>query len=193
MKLLLIDDQINVISSIKEAVEPAGMDCVLCSKPVEALRQFREGQFDAVVTDFQMPEMNGIEVLKQIRKLRPDTPVIILTGYADVGNAIDAVNNGAYAFFQKPVPFKRFLSTLHELGEKLEDQRREKSRVDRLARERAAMLKEIHHRVRNNLQFVRSLLRQHSRNVVNADMQKILTDIYNRVFSLSLVHERVYQ
>jgi two-component sensor histidine kinase len=193
MKLLMIDDQINVISSLKEAVSPAGIDCVLCEKPEEALKKFKNGSFDVVVTDYQMPEMNGIEVLKEIQRMRPGTPVIILTGYADVGNAIDAVNHGAYAFFQKPVPFKRFLATLTEIQEKLRDREIEKKRVDRLAVERDAMLKEIHHRVRNNLQFIRSLIKLHTRNIQNEDLQKILTDIYNRVFSLSLVQERVYQ
>jgi two-component sensor histidine kinase len=189
----MIDDQINVISSLKEAVAPAGMDCALCDKPREALRQFKTGAFDVVVTDYQMPDMNGIDVLKEVQHIRPGTPVIILTGYADVGNAIEAVNHGAYAFFQKPVPFKRFLATLNEIREKLRDRDIEKKRVDHLAVERDAMLKEIHHRVRNNLQFVRSLLKLHTRSIQNEDLQKILNDIYNRVFSLSLVQERVYQ
>jgi two-component sensor histidine kinase len=140
-----------------------------------------------------MPEMNGIEVLKQVQQLRPGTPVVILTGYADVGNAIEAVNHGAYAFFQKPVPFKRFLSTLNEIRDKLHDRDIEKKRVERLAVEREAMLKEIHHRVRNNLQFVRSLLKLHTRNIQNEDLQKVLTEVYNRIFSLSLVQERIYQ
>jgi len=193
MKLLLIDDQINVISSIKEAIEPAGHDCVMCEKPEQAIRLFKENPFDVVITDYRMPNMNGIEVLKKVQTIRPETPVILLTGYADVNNAIDAVNHGAYAFFQKPIQLKRLLAAIHEIGKKLHNRKEEENLLSHLVHEREILLREVHHRVRNNLQIIRSLLKLHSRVIQHPEALDAVTDIYNRIFSMSLIHERVFQ
>ncbi len=193
MKLLLIDDQINVISSIKEAIEPAGHTCVLCEKPELALRLFKENPFDVVITDYRMPGMNGIEVLKKVQNTRPETPVILLTGYADVNNAIDAVNHGAYAFYQKPIKIKQLLAAVLEIERKVHNRKKKENLLSHLVHERETLLREVHHRVRNNLQIIRSLLKLHSRIIQNPEALDAVNDVYNRILSLSLVHERVFQ
>ena len=107
MKLLIIDDQPQVTNSLKEAIEPGGHECVIFNHPQKALNHFEKEYFDVVLTDLKMPDMDGIQVLRMIQQLRPGTPVIILTGYADTHNTIDAVNYGANAFFQKQVKISR--------------------------------------------------------------------------------------
>jgi DNA-binding NtrC family response regulator len=119
MKLLIVDDEAPILESLKAALKPSGYECVVTQKPREAVEAFKRDGFDVVITDFMMPEMNGIELLKEVKNARPDANVIILTGYADIENAIAAVNNGAYAFFRKPLDFRDFMNTLRKLESEL--------------------------------------------------------------------------
>ena len=112
MRIILIDDEIAIIESLKFALEPAGHKCELFTNPVNAIKAFRTGDYDAIVTDFKMPEMTGIDILKEVRKLSSHAPVIILTGYADIDNAIEALNFGASAFFRKPFAIKDLMEVL---------------------------------------------------------------------------------
>lgn len=112
MRIILIDDEIAIIESLKFALEPAGHQCDLYSNPRTAINAFKTDDYDAVITDFKMPEMTGIDVLKQVRKLSSQAPVIILTGYADIDNAIEALNFGASAFFRKPFAIKDLMDVL---------------------------------------------------------------------------------
>lgn len=117
MRILLIDNEIGVIKSLKDSIEPAGHDCILAQNPKKALTLFTKEKFDVVITDYKMPQMNGIEVLKSIKEYKKETPVIMFTAFADVDNAIDALNNGAYAFFRKPFDLKDLLNTLMKIEE----------------------------------------------------------------------------
>jgi len=112
---MLIDDDLPCINSLKDALVPGGYKCSVFQNPQEGISAFKKQDFDIVITDFKMPEMNGIEVLKEIRKYNPYAYVIMLTGYADIENAIESVNNGAYAFFRKPLNFKELMDTISKI------------------------------------------------------------------------------
>jgi DNA-binding NtrC family response regulator len=123
LKLLLVDDQQEITQVLTEGVEPAGYECVSFQNPRKALQRFKREPFDAVITDLRMPDMDGIQMLRAVRELRPETPVVILTGYADVQNAISAVNDGAFAFLQKPVKLSELLETLSRIERKIKSHR----------------------------------------------------------------------
>ena len=141
MKLMLVDDEMPILESLERALKPTGYTCSIFQEPLEALEAYRRGGYDVVVTDFMMPEMTGIEVLKVIKGMDGGARVIILTGYADIENAIAAVNNGAYAFFRKPLDFRDFIGTLKKIEHEIEgedrkevDMRRVREEYDRLRR-----------------------------------------------------------
>ena len=73
-------------------------------RPVDelAIERIQEQDFDVVITDLKMPGMDGIEVLKTIKILQPEVPVIIITGYSTVDTAVDAMKNGAFDYIAKP-------------------------------------------------------------------------------------------
>jgi DNA-binding NtrC family response regulator len=119
MKLMLIDDELPILESLERALKPTGYVCATFQSSRKALEAYRQESCDVVVTDFMMPELNGIEVLKEIKTIDPEARVIILTGYADIDNAIAAVNNGAYAFFRKPLNFRDFISTLKKIDQEI--------------------------------------------------------------------------
>ena len=119
MKILLIDDELSGITTMEKMLDPAGHECVLCQDPIKGIEKFKMNNFDVVITDFKMPHMNGIKVLKEIRKYKPDACVIILTGYADTENAIASVNCGAYSYFRKPLNINKFMDTLSKIEKEL--------------------------------------------------------------------------
>jgi two-component sensor histidine kinase len=192
MKLLLIDDQIDIIRCLKEAIEPNGHECLIYQNPKDAIKEFNKEHFDVVITDIKMQTMNGIEVLKAIQKIKPNTPVILLTGYADTNNSIEALNNGAFAFFRKPINLKMLFATLAEIEEKIKNYPTREMLCNRLIEENEVLLREIHHRVKNNLQVINSLLKLQCRQIQNQEAIEVLNETYCRILSMALVHEKLY-
>jgi response regulator RpfG family c-di-GMP phosphodiesterase len=102
--VLLVDDEEMVTAALRSFLELETPYRVLAfGTPSQALEAVREGRVDVVVADFMMPEMDGVEMLRRVRELRPHVTRILLTGYADTENAIRAINEaGLYHYMQKP-------------------------------------------------------------------------------------------
>ena len=81
-RILLVDDEQNVLNALKRELKEV-YEIETFTNPAEALRRCGEVNFDLVISDYQMPEMNGIEFLKQFGKLQPDASRLILSGQAD--------------------------------------------------------------------------------------------------------------
>jgi len=120
MHMMIIEDDKAVAFCLKEYFELAGHKCSAFNDPREAVREFKLGCFDVVLTDIKMPGLNGLEVLQEVRGQNPSTRVIIMTGYADLENAIAAVNNGAYAFFRKPLEMDKMKECLQRIEKEKE-------------------------------------------------------------------------
>jgi two-component system, NtrC family, response regulator HydG len=118
--MMLIDDEMPILESLERALKPSGYECFPFQRSTDALEAYAQDRFDLVVTDFMMPDMDGIDVLKTVKTIDPEARVIILTGYADIENAVAAVNNGAYAYFRKPLDFRDFIKTLKQIEQEIE-------------------------------------------------------------------------
>lgn len=103
-KILVLDDEKMVTSAIKTLLTVEGYTGgAFYNSPVEALEYIKTEQPDLIISDFLMPEMNGLEFLREAKKLYPETSMILLTGYADKENAIKAINEiGLYKYIEKP-------------------------------------------------------------------------------------------
>lgn len=119
MKILVIDDDRESLKHFGDLLNVHGHAVSQLSDPCDAVALYRSEKFEVVITDFKMPGMNGIEVLKAVKAHNPEAYVIILTGYADVNNTIPALNNGAFAFFTKPLNTEKLLNTLQEIEAEL--------------------------------------------------------------------------
>ncbi|RLB13665.1 MAG: hypothetical protein DRG82_15280, partial [Deltaproteobacteria bacterium] len=115
LKIMLIDDEPELLEVLSTALELKGLTTRQFCNPKEAVEAYNAEEFDAVIVDFKMPEMDGIEVLKLLREQDPNARVIILTGYSEVDNAIAALNNGAHAFFRKPPDIREILQALERI------------------------------------------------------------------------------
>jgi len=101
-KILIIDDEEEMRAALSMALKRSGHETFLATNGESGLNYFLEGNFDLVLSDVRMPKMTGLEVLKAIKDKSPQTPVILLTAYSDVNNAVDAMKNGAFDFILKP-------------------------------------------------------------------------------------------
>jgi two-component system C4-dicarboxylate transport response regulator DctD len=85
------------------------------TNPVEAMRNFRDGNYQVVISDIKMPHIDGLEVLELVKKQHPETHVILVTGFANLDNPTVALNKGAYKFFRKPIHLKDLIAALKEI------------------------------------------------------------------------------
>ncbi len=99
-RILLVDDNLQGLRARKVVLEELGCQVTAVSSSTEALQQFGSLSFDLVVTDHQMPEMDGIELIERIRAMRPTTPVILVSGIAEALGLSD-INTGADLVIQK--------------------------------------------------------------------------------------------
>ena len=101
-KVLIIDDEQEFTEALAERLTNRGMTVSTSSSAIEGLQSVEEQSFDVVVLDLQMPEMDGIETLKILKKKRPELQVILLTGHATVEKGIEAMKLGAMDLLEKP-------------------------------------------------------------------------------------------
>jgi two-component system response regulator FlrC len=88
--------------ALYESLTSCGYEVETAENGAEALARFKSGRFAGVVTDMRMPKMSGMEVLKGVKRISPETPVIIITAYGTVSTAVDAMKEGASEFIMKP-------------------------------------------------------------------------------------------
>ncbi|MDD9938860.1 MAG: response regulator [Myxococcales bacterium] len=102
--IMIVDDEEMVLTSLSSFLMlETEYDVVTFTRASEALEHFANHEIDLVISDFLMPEMDGLQFLTKVRDLRPEVPRIILTGYADKENAIKAINEvGLYQYIEKP-------------------------------------------------------------------------------------------
>lgn len=102
LRILLIDDEKIVLKRLLPALEKSGYDVKTFDNGTEALECLEKEQFDIVVTDVLMPDVGGIKVLEQVMSRAPATKVIVITGYATIEMAREALAKGAFDFIAKP-------------------------------------------------------------------------------------------
>jgi len=101
-KVLLVDDEEEFLEALSERMRAREMEVSTSTSPAEALKRIENESFDAIVLDFQMPEMDGLQVLKILKEKRPELQVILLTGHATLQKGIEAMKLGAMDFLEKP-------------------------------------------------------------------------------------------
>jgi two-component system, NtrC family, response regulator HydG len=100
--ILVIDDEAITLNNLTHILEKEGYHVVAVDSGTKALAQLGTTEFDLVITDYKMEKVDGLQVLAQCRKLQPYTEVILITGYATVDMAVQAMKEGAYFYIAKP-------------------------------------------------------------------------------------------
>jgi len=101
-KILIVDDQVNTCKSLQAILRKGGYYSEYTLKAEEALKRVQEEHFDIVITDIRMPGMDGMQLLEELKKIQPQLIVIMITGYATIKSAVEAIQKGAYDYLPKP-------------------------------------------------------------------------------------------
>jgi len=107
-----------MLAMVCEHLEAEGYGAVGAGRGADAITRLRSAEFDVVLTDLKMPDVNGMEVLRVARESRPDVPVILVTAFGTIETAIQAIRQGAYDYVTKPFALEE-ISLL--VGRALED------------------------------------------------------------------------
>jgi DNA-binding NtrC family response regulator len=101
-RILIVDDQDMMRDSLAQILVREGHEVVAAPDGAAAVARLSAARFDLLITDLRMPKMTGLELLAEAKRLRPDIPVVLMTAFASVANAVEAMKLGAYDYIQKP-------------------------------------------------------------------------------------------
>jgi DNA-binding NtrC family response regulator len=102
-KILVVDDEPSILKLLKEALTQWGYQVACVGTGSEALEAIRTELFDAAITDIRMPEMSGLELLREIKRHDDSIEVVVMTGYPTIASAVEALKEGAYDYLSKPL------------------------------------------------------------------------------------------
>ena len=118
MKILIVDDERAIRYSLKEILEMEGYTVETAENGLEGLEKARKEKYDAIFCDIKMPQMDGTEMLSKLVEEGIETPVIMVSGHADISTAVDCIKRGAFDFIEKPLDLNRILITLKNATDK---------------------------------------------------------------------------
>jgi len=101
--ILVVEDEAGTRATLCAILEDAGYEVIGLEKGTEALEIIRKRSPNVIITDIRLPDVGGMEILELAKEINPEVAVIMMTGYASIETAVNAVNEGAYAYFVKPV------------------------------------------------------------------------------------------
>lgn len=158
--VLFVDDEDNILNALRRLFRPAGYRVLTAGSGAEALALLQQEQVDLVVSDMRMPHMNGAELLEQVYRQYPDTMRVLLTGHADIGMTVDAINKGQILrYIAKPWDDNDMLVTVRQALERKQLER-DKQRLEQLARKQNEALKQLNAELEEKVQQRTEELRQ---------------------------------
>ena len=135
--ILVVDDEKNYLLVMAALLSDQGYEALTAENGVQALELIEEADLDLVLTDMKMPQMDGIELLTRISKIRPELPVIMMTAFGTVEKAVEAMKTGAFDYITKPFQNEELMLTI---GKALD--------MHRLVRENRELTQELRQRDR---------------------------------------------
>ena len=210
--ILVVDDHPGQLLSHEAILRELGERLVTARSGREALQRLMDEDFAVILLDVNMPDMDGFETASLIHQ-HPrfeKTPIVFVTGaHPTTLDRLKGYRVGAVDYVEVPVvpeilrskvavfvDLNRKRRDLQRLNDALQAeiaQRRNAEEAVRHSREKEVLLQEIHHRVKNNLQIITSLLRMQSRAVQDPAFSEALRECQNRVASMALIHDKLYR
>jgi len=115
IRLLFVDDEKGFVEVISKRLSKKGFDVTKAFSGPEALQAMRKADFDVVVLDLKMEEMDGMEIFKILGKMAPGLPVIMLTGHGSEASAGECVKSGVTEYLTKPCDFEEFVGKIRQV------------------------------------------------------------------------------
>ena len=117
IKVLLVDDEVKFLESVSKRLALKDFDVTAASNGKEAIASSEKGFFDVAIVDFQMPGMDGAQVLKTLKERHKYLEIIMLTGHATIDSAVECTRLGAFSYLEKPYDFEKLVEVIQEAYE----------------------------------------------------------------------------
>ena len=114
-RIILVDDDKYAIDTLAKLLSEDGYEVDICYNGREAMNKMEFNRYDVIITDLRMPEIGGLELLKNIKKIHTDLPVIVITAFGEVESYLDAFAKGAYEYINKPIKYEELTRLLEAI------------------------------------------------------------------------------
>jgi len=115
--ILIVDDDVGMCETLSDIMEDRGYHTVIALDGYEAIQRVKEAAFDVILMDIKMPGMDGVETFKQIKRIHPETAVVMMTAYAVEDLVREALSEGAYGVLYKPFDVERMIALIEGVKE----------------------------------------------------------------------------
>lgn len=114
VNILVVDDEIILRTALQSILTSYGFEVITCESGQRALNLLQQKPFDLALVDVRLPDMDGLELMQEIKRISPDTGIIIITAYAEVKSAVRAIKEGAFDYLSKPFQEEELLITIEK-------------------------------------------------------------------------------
>ncbi|OGR88679.1 MAG: hypothetical protein A3A86_05665 [Elusimicrobia bacterium RIFCSPLOWO2_01_FULL_60_11] len=193
--ILVVDDESSTRELCADILSEEGYTVLQAPGAMEALLALSQKPFQVVLSDIQMPGMDGVALLKEIHKTRPEMEVILMTAFAGLPTAVEAVRHGAYDYLSKPLSREALLNSIRRALDKVELRRKLKESQGKLMEQEklaavGAVAAWLSHRMRNSLSVVlmcAHYLEQKAAPSSSDDLKEVIHAILDKVRNLELI------
>jgi len=134
-KLLVAEDDEGIRKGLEEMMEEEGYEVVGVENGAQAIEKIRDDGFDLILTDMVMPEMSGMDLLNEAKKVKPETKVIIITAFGTIDNAVEAIKKGASDYIEKPFKINEVQNTIRKVLEEAKFEEESRSLAGKISDE----------------------------------------------------------
>jgi two-component sensor histidine kinase/CheY-like chemotaxis protein len=200
LRILVVEDNpgdVRLLQEMFSGERPGSYELVHMPRLGLALNHLAKGEVDIVLLDLGLPDGDGMEIVRRVRTVAPHVPLVVLTGRDDDSVVAEAMLEGAQDYLvkgqieQRALP--RALRHAIERFSLLTKAAQANIELERRVKEKDILLGEIHHRVKNSLQVVSSLLSLEAARIQDATVIEMLQTTQNRIRSMALIHQTLYQ
>ncbi len=122
INILLVDDEIEFVETLSKRLVKRGFNVLFVTTASDAVEKIKTMQFDVAIVDVRMPEMDGIALLGEIKRMKPLMEVLLLTGYASVQSGIEGMKKGAFDYIMKPADIDELVKKIRDAYERKKQQ-----------------------------------------------------------------------
>ena len=142
--VLIIEDEAGMRATLSAILEDTGYRVAKAEEGAEAMEMIKGGAFDVIISDIRLPDASGTAILELAKEIDPEVAVILITGYASIETAVNAINEGAYAYFTKPINMDEMKTAIANALRQQRLSRENKKLVDDLQRSNKLLSKANH-------------------------------------------------